>query len=472
MNLVNSGARYEPLTDTWTPTSTADAPLGRYSHTATWTGSEMIVWGGYPTDGGSSYLVSDPTDRDIDGVPICANDCDDSNALVYPGATETCDDVDNDCDGAVDEDFDGDGDGFRSCGGDCNDLDPAIHPSAIEICDRTDNDCDGLIDEGDAADVTSPELVCPLGATVECSSPSGTLVSLPPATVHDNCDGSPLVVNSYTPGGADITGVYPLGEQAVVITARDLSGNESSCTVRVVVRDTSPPAVTLTADPILLWPPNHKMTPVALVATAVDTCDGTMVPHLVSVGSNEPDDATGEGDGHTTNDIQGANIGTNDSEVLLRAERAGNGGGRLYSVRIQAEDASGNLSAATQEVSVPVDHVSTVEPVQLGIVPAPQTDPVDYVVEWQPVVVATAYNVIRSDVRELQRVGSFTNLGEVACLARESGSTSAPAGVAGENPPSGQAHFFLIEFFAGRFSGYGTESAGGEAQVTGGDSCH
>ena len=49
---TNTGARYNPTTDSWTPTSTANAPAGRYAHTAVWTGSEMIVWGGlidYPS---------------------------------------------------------------------------------------------------------------------------------------------------------------------------------------------------------------------------------------------------------------------------------------------------------------------------------------------------------------------------------------------------------------------------------------
>jgi hypothetical protein len=41
-----SGGRYDPATDTWMPTSTARAPTGRKLHTAVWTGSEMIVWGG------------------------------------------------------------------------------------------------------------------------------------------------------------------------------------------------------------------------------------------------------------------------------------------------------------------------------------------------------------------------------------------------------------------------------------------
>jgi hypothetical protein len=43
---LNTGGRYNPSTDTWTATSTTNAPTGRWEHTAVWTGSEMIVWGG------------------------------------------------------------------------------------------------------------------------------------------------------------------------------------------------------------------------------------------------------------------------------------------------------------------------------------------------------------------------------------------------------------------------------------------
>jgi N-acetylneuraminic acid mutarotase len=42
----NTGGRYDPGTDSWTATSTVNAPDGRYRHTAVWTGNEMIVWGG------------------------------------------------------------------------------------------------------------------------------------------------------------------------------------------------------------------------------------------------------------------------------------------------------------------------------------------------------------------------------------------------------------------------------------------
>jgi N-acetylneuraminic acid mutarotase len=53
VNYFNTGGRYNPGTDSWTATSTTNAPTGRYGHTAVWTGSEMIVWGGYD---GSMYL--------------------------------------------------------------------------------------------------------------------------------------------------------------------------------------------------------------------------------------------------------------------------------------------------------------------------------------------------------------------------------------------------------------------------------
>jgi N-acetylneuraminic acid mutarotase len=43
----NDGGRYSPGTDSWVPTSTANAPFAREDHAAVWTGSEMIVWGGY-----------------------------------------------------------------------------------------------------------------------------------------------------------------------------------------------------------------------------------------------------------------------------------------------------------------------------------------------------------------------------------------------------------------------------------------
>jgi len=49
-NDLNTGGRYNPDTDTWTPTSINNVPDARYRHTAVWTDSEMIVWGGFSSD--------------------------------------------------------------------------------------------------------------------------------------------------------------------------------------------------------------------------------------------------------------------------------------------------------------------------------------------------------------------------------------------------------------------------------------
>ena len=49
---LNTGGRYNPSTDSWTATSTTNAPAARVGHTAVWTGSEMIVWGGYRSASG------------------------------------------------------------------------------------------------------------------------------------------------------------------------------------------------------------------------------------------------------------------------------------------------------------------------------------------------------------------------------------------------------------------------------------
>ena len=46
INYLNTGGRYDPTSDSWLATSTSNAPSARDSHTAVWTGSNMIVWGG------------------------------------------------------------------------------------------------------------------------------------------------------------------------------------------------------------------------------------------------------------------------------------------------------------------------------------------------------------------------------------------------------------------------------------------
>jgi hypothetical protein len=88
------------------------------------------------------------------------DDCDDSDPNNFPGNPEICDGRDNDCDAAVDEELsaDLDGDGHYDLGScevpadDCDDGDDQIHPGHAESCDGIDNDCNGAIDEGLSTD--------------------------------------------------------------------------------------------------------------------------------------------------------------------------------------------------------------------------------------------------------------------------------------------------------------------------------
>ena len=131
-------------------------------------GHAQIGTDGYATTGWTSLV-----EGALDGR-LSSDDCDDESAAVHPDADEVCDDLDNDCNGAIDDGVtdvptvfhDGDGDGFgdpetgeESCesfltpgfvldDNDCDDTDAAISPAAIEVCDGADNDCNAETDEG------------------------------------------------------------------------------------------------------------------------------------------------------------------------------------------------------------------------------------------------------------------------------------------------------------------------------------
>src|SRR5262245_2876567 len=70
----NTGGGYDPVADSWTPTSTLNAPSARSGHSAVWTGSDMIVWGGSTTTGGR-YCASPQVFKDTTapGIPVAAN---------------------------------------------------------------------------------------------------------------------------------------------------------------------------------------------------------------------------------------------------------------------------------------------------------------------------------------------------------------------------------------------------------------
>lgn len=104
----------------------------------------------------SITIVGTPTTCTADG-----GDTDDSNSAVNPGATEICDNIDNDSDENIDEDCDSDNDNYCDAtmttigtpavcsngGGDCNDLSARQHPGRIDSCNDIDDDCNGIVDD-------------------------------------------------------------------------------------------------------------------------------------------------------------------------------------------------------------------------------------------------------------------------------------------------------------------------------------
>ena len=179
----------------------------------------------YNCDGSTGFA-----DADGDGFAAC-EECDDTNKSVYPSAKETCDSLDNNCDGDVDEGVtstfyaDGDSDGYgdaktstESCSAprgyvsdatDCDDGNRAVNPKATEVCDTkdTDEDCDGLVDDDDSSvtgtttyyvdkDLDGYGSSSASSSTKACDEPAGY------STTTDDCDDTDSTIN---PAATEVT---------------------------------------------------------------------------------------------------------------------------------------------------------------------------------------------------------------------------------------------------------------------------
>lgn len=184
----------------------------------------------------------DPTCDQPPRTAAVGGDCDDDNREQFPGAPTFCNELDDDCDGDFDEDmptwyFDVDMDGYGgevavvACAGppgtvgtpgDCDDGSETTFPGATEICDGVDNDCTAGVDDGDPGggeSCGSDVGACSQGA-LRCAGGALVCVGGTPSSdevcdgVDNNCDGS---VDDGNPGGGgtcDPDGVCTFGAQA------------------------------------------------------------------------------------------------------------------------------------------------------------------------------------------------------------------------------------------------------------------
>jgi predicted outer membrane repeat protein len=191
--------------------------------------------------------------------------------------------------------------------------------------------------------------------TLECASYQGTAASIS-VNVSDS-KGHALIVQwmvndqvkqtdqipagQPTSGGsATYTAVFADGVTDITVVINDGEAAPVLQSTSVTVRDTTAPNITaISASPNLFSPPNHKMVPVTISAPAIDVCDPNPTSKIVAVTSNEP----GPGQYEITGDLT----------LNVLSERNGAGTGRVYTVTVQATDASGNASTKNVTVTVP-----------------------------------------------------------------------------------------------------------------------
>ena len=167
----------------------------------------------------------------------------------------------------------------------------------------------------------------------------GALVNFPAPTITGSCG----VVTFAPPSGS----FCPVGVTPVLVTGTRQDSTITTATFNVTVNDAEGPSISpVGASPDSLWPPNHKLKDVAVSYSAADNC-GTANCVISSVASNEPVNGTGDGDSSPDWVIVSPTL------VQLRAERAGGGTGRVYTITVRCTDAAGNHTFRTTTVNVP-----------------------------------------------------------------------------------------------------------------------
>lgn len=195
---------------------------------------------------------------------------------------------------------------------------------------------------------TTPPVITINGAnpmTVECH----TSFTDPGATANDGCAGS------FPASASGTVNVNLPGTYTIIYNATDPSGNPAASQARTVnVVDTTAPVITVNGNTPTLWSPNHKYQTFSVtdfVTAATDSCNTSLGVGSVVISQVTSDELeNSNGDGNTLNDIV---IAADCKSVQLRAERDGDGDGRVYTITFKVTDSSGNVGTATATVMVP-----------------------------------------------------------------------------------------------------------------------
>jgi len=212
-------------------------------------------------------------------------------------------------------------------------------------------------------DNNSPIANAGFDQTLTCGGPAG-ITTILDGTGSSDPDGDPLTYFWSAPGitfddptSPTPTATFPTGTTTVTLIVNDGTADSIPDTVDITVQaDTTPPELTFSVSPEMLWPPNHKMVPITLTVSVTDDCSTSPEVSLVSITMNEGEETDTfdstyddtQGDGHTFDDIQ-----VIDGTIYLRAERAGTGSGRVYTIKYKAIDDSDNVAEKTAIVTVP-----------------------------------------------------------------------------------------------------------------------
>jgi len=306
---------------------------------------------------------------------------------------------------------------------------------------------------------------------VECSAPTGAPVTLDgsgssdPASTPGTNDaitafdwfedyGQPTQIGLGS--GESLQTTLRLGTHVVTLRVTDRLGGTATDDMIVTVTDTRSPEIAVSLSPTVLWPPFHQMVATAASVTASDLCGGTTVL-LVSIASNEPDDAPGDGDGSTTGDIQGADPGTADFSFSLRAERDGQGEGRVYTVLYEAIDGSGNTAIASAMATVPHDRQGSTYPLTIALQATPGGGTL---VDWEEVSGAIGYDVIRGSLADVRDAGNALDLGPTVCIVARTTAIDSSGHEDAAQPAAGTAYFYLGGYEDGVDVQYGSSSSG------------